>query len=382
MARINNAVTPNGEPLFLQYLHARGKTLGFPVSVTFELTSRCNFQCRMCYIHTQEDNACAGQELSAAQWLDIGRQARDAGVMTVLLTGGEPLLRKDFPEIFSGLKKLGLLVSVNTNGSLLSGDLAELFINDPPERLNVSLYGASEETYEALCGRACCGEVLTNIKNMTSAGVQVRLNISVTPQNKNNLEAMLETAKALGVHCKVTTYMYPPVRRISPAFGENPARFSPEEAAFYRVKYDLLRLGKEGFLRRAASVSENGVGEMAECADPSQEGEAIRCRAGTSACWINARGELSACGMFSLHPHNVPVLGFAACWEEAKKETALLRTPPECVNCVLKNLCPACAAVCYAETGGFAKAPRYACEFSRASAKYIAETAERLQHGD
>ncbi len=95
-----------------------------------------------------------------------------------------------------------------------------------------------------------------------------------------------------------------------------------------------------------------------------------------------AAGELSGCGMFSLHPQNVTKKGFAACWEEVKKEAALIRTPSECVNCGLKNLCPACAAVCYAETGGFAKAPQYACEFSRYSAKYIAEAAERLKDGN
>lgn len=382
MANINNAVTPNGEPVFLRYLHAKGKALGLPVSVTFELTSRCNFNCRMCYIHTADCNKNAGEELTAEQWLDIGRQARDAGAMLVLLTGGEPLLRKDFSEIFSGLKKLGLLVSVNTNGSLLTGENAELFINDPPERLNVSLYGASGETYEALCGVDCYEKVYDNIKRMTEAGVQVRLNISVTPLNKNDLPAMLEKAKELGAQAKAATYMYPPVRREKCTFGENEGRFSPDEAALYKVKYDILRLGKEEFLRRAEALLKNGIAEPGECIDPEAEGEGMRCRAGSSSCWINAKGELSVCGMFSLHPQNVTKKGFAACWEDAKKEAALIRTPSECVNCRLKNLCPACAAVCYAETGGFTKAPQYACEFSRCSAKYVAEAAERLKNGN
>ena len=142
----------NAEPYIATYLHQKGRRLGLPVAGNFELTARCNFRCPMCYVHmTQEQIDATGRELTAEQWLSIARAARDKGMIFALLTGGEPLLRKDFFEIYDGMKQMGLLISINSNGSLLSGDVLERFLKDPPFRFNVSLYGGSNETYARMC---------------------------------------------------------------------------------------------------------------------------------------------------------------------------------------------------------------------------------------
>ena len=117
------AVTAATEPPLSRKLHALGRRLGTPISGTFELTAGCNFNCRMCYIHDRNAVPRANGELTAEQWLQIGQQAAEAGTVFVLLTGGEPLLRGDFAEIYTGLKRLGLMVSVNTGGALMN-DLA------------------------------------------------------------------------------------------------------------------------------------------------------------------------------------------------------------------------------------------------------------------
>ncbi len=381
MGKINNTVSSAGEPMFLSYLHAKGKALGLPVSVTFEITRRCNFRCKMCYVHSDGCNA-AADELTAGQWLEIGRQARDAGSVTLLLTGGEPLLRRDFTEIFSGLKKLGLLVSVNTNGSLIDDRITDFFIADPPARLNISLYGASEETYERLCGGRYYNKVYNNIKRLREADIQVRLNMSITPDNGGDMEAMLKLAEELGVHAKATTYMYPPMRTENGVFGQNSGRFSPREAAFHKVKYDLIKLGREEFLRRADAFEKNsGMPRDDEC-ELTDEGEGMRCRAGASSCWINSAGGMSICGIFTPTVHSVLTEGFDKCWSDVRKEASLIRLPAKCSDCSLRSVCPMCAAVCYTETGTFDRVPSYACEYSEAVADYIRETAERLRNGN
>ena len=89
------------EPVLSRYLHQQGARKGLPIGGNFELTARCNFDCPMCYVHLkQEDIEAQGRELTAKQWIDLARQARDAGMVFVLLTGGEPFLRKDFFEIY------------------------------------------------------------------------------------------------------------------------------------------------------------------------------------------------------------------------------------------------------------------------------------------
>ena len=110
----------NTEPYLSTFLHSKGKQLGLPIAGNFELTARCNFNCPMCYVHMSEEQvAASGKELTAQQWLKIAKEARDQGMIFALLTGGEPVVRKDFFEIYKGMKEMGLLISVNSNGSML-----------------------------------------------------------------------------------------------------------------------------------------------------------------------------------------------------------------------------------------------------------------------
>ena len=114
------------EPYLSQYLHSKGARLGLPISGNFELTARCNFDCPMCYVHLkQEDLVAAGRELTAKEWIDLAREAKDLGIIFALLTGGEPFVRKDFFEIYGAMKDMGLLVSINSNGSMLRGENSE-----------------------------------------------------------------------------------------------------------------------------------------------------------------------------------------------------------------------------------------------------------------
>ena len=141
------------EPYISTYLHAKGSKLGLPIAGNFELTARCNFNCPMCYVHLTQNDGLAEKELTAEQWIDIAQQARDQGMIFVLLTGGEPFIRKDFFEIYDAIKAMGLLVSINTNGSMLQGEIRRRLLENPPHRINISLYGGNPQTYRDMCGQ-------------------------------------------------------------------------------------------------------------------------------------------------------------------------------------------------------------------------------------
>ncbi len=120
--------TSSIEPRLSSYLHAKACRAGTPLSGNFELTARCNFNCRMCYVHlTPEEQRRRGRELTADEWLAIAETARSRGMLFLLLTGGEPLIRPDFRYILTELKKMGLMVSVNSNGSLIDSDWLDFF---------------------------------------------------------------------------------------------------------------------------------------------------------------------------------------------------------------------------------------------------------------
>lgn len=349
------------EPYLSTYLHTKGKKLGIPVAGNFELTARCNFNCPMCYVHmTPEQLKASGrEELTAQQWLDIAGAAKEKGMLFALLTGGEPMVRKDFFEIYDGMREMGLLISVNSNGSMLQGEILERFLKTPPFRFNISLYGGSNETYRKMCGIPAYDRVKESIRILRQNGVEVSLNLSITPFNKEDLPQIYADAVELDVNVRASSYMYPSVR----VNGENYGcgnRLSCEESAKYSVAWDALRLPEEDFMSRAEALMRLEGTEQEGC--PLEEGEGIRCRAGSTSFWMTWDGKMLPCGMMTAPAVKPLEIGFDAAWEQLRAETAKIRTPGKCVGCDYKEICGACAAVYYTETGRFDGVPEYVCQ--------------------
>ena len=360
----------NTEPLISTYLHQKGRALGLPIAGNFELTARCNFNCPMCYVHRTGD---ATGELTAAQWLAIARDARDAGMVFALLTGGEPFIRKDFFEIYGGMKELGLMISINSNGSMLTDETVSRLLADPPTRMNISLYGGCDETYRKMCGISAYSAVKENIRCLKSAGIDVSLNLSITPYNRGDLAKIYADAVELGVNVRTSSYMYPPVRINDQSYG-CADRLTPEDAAAAAVEWDALRFTPEEFRARAKGAAE------AVCEGcPMEEGEGVTCRAGSTSFWVTWDGKMMPCGMMTEPVADPLEAGFQDAWAALRRETAKLRLAPECGGCAYQKLCSVCAAVCLTETGRFDGVPTYMCEKTKAQVRLMQEAVE---HGD
>lgn len=347
------------EPYLSSYLHSKGRRMGLPIAGSFELTARCNFGCPMCYVHlTPEQVRQKGGELTAEQWLDIAKAARDKGMLFALLTGGEPLVREDFFEIYDGMRKMGLMISINSNGSLLRGEILERFLEAPPLRFNISLYGGSNETYRRMCGLSVYDQVKDSIRTLRKAGVDVSLNLSITPHNRDDLAQIYADAVELDVNVKGSSYMYPPIRVNGGAYGSGD-RLSAEESAAYSVAWDCLRFTPEQFAVRAGNMARLINEDREGC--PVEEGEGIRCRAGRTSFWMTWDGKMTPCGMMTT-PVAYPLeVGFDAAWDRLRREVEAIRLPAKCAGCDHKDICGVCAAVCYTETGRFDQAPEYVC---------------------
>lgn len=353
------------EPYISTYLHQKGRRLGLPIAGNFELTARCNFNCPMCYVHmTDEQVKAAGRELTAEEWLAIAREAKDQGMIFALLTGGEPLVRKDFFEIYHGMKEMGLLISINSNGSLIRGEILEKFLEDPPFRFNISLYGGCNETYRSMCGLPVYDRVKENIRALRKAGVEVSLNLSITPYNCQDLAQIYADAVELDVNVRASSYMYPSIRVNGEQYGCG-NRLSPEDAARYGVVWDRLRFSEEEFAARAQNMKNMIGDEEPECPVESEQG--VRCRAGSSAFWMTWDGRMLPCGMMP-GPTAYPLeTGFTKAWETIREETAKIRLPHQCSTCAKRDLCAVCAAVCVTETGAFDRVPTYVCRQTEAT---------------
>lgn len=197
-----------------KYVFQRAAVNHIPVSGTFELTPRCNLSCEMCYIRmSAAEEAAMGQELTADEWLSLGRQAVDAGMVYLLLTGGEPLLRPDFAEIYSGLAKMGIMLTLNTNGTLINEYIVQCMEHNPPEKVNVTLYGASGDTYQKVCGNANGYKAaLQGIGLLKEAKIPVCINTTYTRHNASDMEYIVSFAKENGIPVRMTSYLFPPLR--------------------------------------------------------------------------------------------------------------------------------------------------------------------------
>ena len=350
-------------PAATEYLYRKAVAMGAPLSGTFELTPLCNMDCKMCYVRlSRQTQEAMGPLATAEQWLTLARQARDAGMLYLLLTGGEPFLHPQFRQIMEGLHKMGLLISLNSNATLIDEDTVNWLKQCPPVRINISLYGASDKTYAQLCANP---RGFTQVKKaiglLKAAGIGVKLNCSLTPDNAHELPQMVEFAKQNELLLQVATYMFPPVRKDSAMTGTN-QRFSPEDAAYYMAYAELLQLGKERFLARGANCPIPNDPE-----DPCGQGDGVRCRAGRCSFWITWQGNMLPCGMFSAgESPNVFAQSFENAWEQVKKNTEAIRLPAQCAQCSAKDDCHACAAMVMTESGSFHEVPRYRCQMIHA----------------
>ena len=362
MAMVNIPV----EAPMTEYLHAKASRLHIPLSGTFELTPVCNMSCRMCYVRmTKSQQETIHPLRTATDWLYLGKTAKDRGMLYLLLTGGEPFLRPDCQEILSGLHKMGLLITINSNGTLIDEKVVGWLKDTPPTRINITLYGASNKTYERLCGNPQgFTQVTKAIHLLKEAGIAIKINCSLTPYNATDLEQIFEFCRKENLVIQATSYMFPPLRRDASKIGQND-RFTPKEAAYYAAKIEAQLYGKELYLEKINNQMLEGLpydtGE--DCT--GGEGEEIRCRAGKCSFWVTWDGKFLPCGMLpSNSAKDVFEIGFDEAWKQASEMSASIRLPAKCSVCKLKDQCRSCAAMVYTESGNYHDVPLYRCEMA------------------
>lgn len=352
-----------------QHLFTKASRMKLPLSGTFELSPVCNFACRMCYVRKTPQEVAAHDRpmLELDRWLEIAREAREAGMLYLLLTGGKPFLWPGFWKLYEQLTDMGFLISINSNGSLIDEEAIARLKARPPARINITLYGASDETYESLCqAKGVFTKVDRAIMGLTSAGILVKLNCSLTPFNAGDLEAMNRYAEERGLILETNTYMFPPLRRAPDMVGQN-QRFTPGEAAWYHMKRYQLQYGEDTYrlyLKNVVRGMAPPLGLDSSCVD-SVDGK-IRCRAGKAAFWITWDGWLTPCGMMLEPKADLTGRSFSEAWKDLTLESEALKLSGVCGKCPDRDICHSCAAMAMAETGSAAGIPKYLCQMVEA----------------
>lgn len=366
------------EPRIVEFLHKKAERTGTPISGTFELSPLCNMDCRMCYIKmTKEKQESISKLRTKEEWLELARQAREEGLLFLLLTGGEPFLVKDFKELYIELHKMGFCISINSNGTMIDEDVIEWLKHYPPMRINMTLYGASDQTYGRLCNNPKgFTQVTKALSLLKENNIQVKLNCSVTPYNKDDLKQMIDFAQEHDLVIQATSYMFPPLRKDETKIGQND-RFTAEDAALYGAYISAYSNGFDRF----KEYIESGQLALYDADDDCGivEGDHMRCRAGITSFWMTWEGKMLPCGMIpdkGLDPWEV---GFDEAWENAKNIVSEITLPVKCAGCGKKDECKACAAMVYTETGTYDKVPQYRCEMTKNYPKSCKKVLKELE---
>jgi radical SAM protein with 4Fe4S-binding SPASM domain len=353
------ATLPTDYGSLVRELHRRAAERRQPVNGTFELTERCNLACRMCYVRQAAgDTARRAGELSAAQWLELARAAVDNGMVFLLLTGGEVFLRPDFFELCTPLTRLGLILTLFTNGTLITETLAARLAEAPPSRTEITLYGATAETYEAVTGvpgsyaRCCAG-----IEALVEHRVPLGLKSTLTRRNVGELEAMRQMARHWGLPFSAGWLLS---KRRDGALSEvEDCRMSAADCVALEAT-------------DRASASEWTEAALRETSAGNDRN--FYCQAGKAAFVVNPRGEMNAC-IDLPYPAARPLeVGFRAAWEQVQRfvEDAP-PLAPLCLACDARGYCPRCPAWSQLESGTLTEPVPYLCEIARARQERYAQ---------
>lgn len=171
----------------------------FPVACQWEITCRCNLRCVMCYTDCFNRPDCIRRELTTSEILRIMDEMAAAGTLELCLTGGEPLMRPDFFEIYEQAVRLGFLVTVFTNATLIAEREADRFAALPPRRIEISLHGSTADTFERVTqGRGSYRRCLDAIRLLHDRRIPLVLKATALTLNRHEIHAIKAYAASLG----------------------------------------------------------------------------------------------------------------------------------------------------------------------------------------
>ncbi len=333
-------------------LLGRAAAIRQPAHGTFELAGRCNLACRMCYVRLSAgDRAAKRSELPASAWLELARQAAGNGMVFLLLTGGEIFLRSDFFEIYGPLTRMGLVLALFTNGTLVTRDIAARLGDAPPSRTEITLYGATAATFEGVTGiRGSYAACRRGIEALLERRIPLALKTTLTRQNAAELEDMRRMARDWGVPFSASCLL-----------SRRPD-LTPSEV-------DDCRLPASDCLALEATdrASADDWAEVALKGNRAGAHGNFYCRSGRAAFVIDPAGEMNVCSLLP-RPGAQPLLaGFKEAWKQVGSfvETA----PPasaECRSCEALPYCGRCPAWSMMETGTLTQPVPYLCAIAKA----------------
>ncbi len=339
-----------------------------PIDATFELTVRCNMHCKMCMFR---QNGIENKELTAEEWIKISEDAAEMGTGSLLITGGEPMLRQDFCEIYEGIYKNGFIITLYTNATLVDDRIMAVLKKYPPHKIGISIYGASPETYKKACGNDSFFEkAVEGAKKLITLPSVVEFRTTIIEDNYEDVDKIEELIKnefGEKYQLVMTRMVLNAVR--GGCADVSSCRLSPEKnvlLSHHKAISKLREIVGENF--DIKNVRFRFEKKNTDCENYSQNNASLLgCSGGMRSYCVTFDGQLQACQALGQFATDVRNDGLKKAWEDFPQAVKLPTMNEKCKNCGITDFCQCCPASRYAETGSVSGFPEYACRDAQLS---------------
>jgi radical SAM protein with 4Fe4S-binding SPASM domain len=347
---------------FSTIIHGRAEPRRVPVNGTIEVTNRCPLTCKHCYNNLpMSDFVARARELTLDEHKRLLDELADLGCLWLLYSGGEIFARRDFLDIYAYAKRKGFLITLFTNGTLITEKIADFLADMRPFTIEITLYGGTKETYENLTGiPGSYDHCMRGIDLLLERNLPLKLKTVALSINKHEIPLMRQMAADRGVEFTFDAMINP---RIDCSASPLAVRLRPSEI----VELDLDNADRVSEWRRLARD---------HAPLPYVEGEArqlYECGGGINSFAIDPYGDLSICVLSHVDKYNVRDGNFREGWEQyllAVRRREVTR-PTKCLGCGIKSMCGMCAANGELENGDAESPVDFLCQVAHLRAETL-----------
>jgi radical SAM protein with 4Fe4S-binding SPASM domain len=325
-----------------------------PLSVSIEVTRRCPLDCLHCYNNlAMADQEARSRELNKEEHFRLLDDLADLGCLWLLYTGGEIFARKDFLEIYTYAKQKGFLITLFTNGTLITERVADYLQQWPPFAIEITLYGRTKETYEALTGiEGSYERCLRGVVLLRDRGLPLKLKTVPTTVNKHEVVAMKDFAEQeLHLDFKFDSLINP---RIDCSQSPLAVRLSPEEVVLLDLHWPKI----------AAEHREAAQRDLKLPSESVQSDTVYSCGGGIDSFALDPYGHMSICVLSHQDTYDIRSGSVKEGWELflRKVRARERRRISKCVKCRIRSLCSMCPANGELENGDAESPVDFLCE--------------------
>ena len=337
---------------FSKTIHDKVIAKHIPLAFALELTYRCNLRCLHCYV----DHSDIRNELSYSEISNIFDQAVAEGALWLLLTGGEPFVRKDFLDIYLDAKKKGLLVTLFTNGTLINSEIADFLAEWRPFSIEISLYGATKEVYETVTGiPGSYDKCMKAIDLLLERRLPLKLKSMVLTINRQELESMKAFAEQRNLSFRFDALINP---RLDGSKEPSKVSLTPEEV----VELDVS--DKERFAAWQEFAEEFNR-------PPVDSDRVYLCGAGVESFHLDPYGQMSICTLARKPSYDLRNGSFKEGWHrfipQVRAQKRRYNYP--CPTCEKRFLCGQCPGWAQLEHDNQEEPVEYLCRIAHLRAE-------------